>query len=210
MPARKPASPRKPAAPGREGILAAALPLFADAGFHGVSMRDVAAAAGVTPAALYYHFPDKEQLYLALIAHVYSDRIPPLIAQMAAGTDPWQRLENLVAGFVHLGVADPQLMRLGQWILLDTDPERSRLLAENVFRPLFTAITQLAGELGGGFDAQRLTVSVLGLVMFPFQSAVVTRHLRGFRAPAQRGEADALIAHAVRLLRGGIACGVAS
>jgi TetR/AcrR family transcriptional regulator len=207
MPARTPAPRKLPAAPGREGILAAALPLFAAAGFHGVSMREVAAAARVTPAALYYHFPDKEQLYLALIAHVYSDRIPPLIAQMAAGAEPWQRLENLVAGFVRLCVADPQLTRLGQWILLDTDPARSRLLAENVFRPLFAAITQLAQELGGGFDAQRLTASVIGLVMFPFQCAVVTRHLPGFPAPADAGEADALIAHIVKLLRGGVACG---
>lgn len=48
---------------GRDKILDASLPLFAAAGFQGVSMRDVASAVGSTPAALYYHFPDKEQLY---------------------------------------------------------------------------------------------------------------------------------------------------
>lgn len=204
MPRPRQSTPRP--APGRDGILEACLPLFAAAGFNGVSMRDVASAAKVTPAALYYHFPDKEQLYLALVAHVYNDRIPPLIAAMSTGDDPWKRLEGLVTGFVRMSAADPQLMRFGQWIMLDTDPERSRSLAEHVLRPLFDAITALAQQLGGDHDAHRLTLSVMGLLMFPFQCDAVTRHLPGFPAPAT--DADALAKHAMRLLRGGVACGV--
>jgi AcrR family transcriptional regulator len=43
----------------REEILGLSVPLFATRGFDGVSMRDIAAAVGVTPAALYYHFSDE-------------------------------------------------------------------------------------------------------------------------------------------------------
>jgi len=47
----------------RERILRAARDLYARRGFARVSMREVAAAAGVTKPALYYHFRDKESLF---------------------------------------------------------------------------------------------------------------------------------------------------
>lgn len=51
----------KPTVTSREHLLDVVLPLFAQAGFAGVSMREVAQALGVTAAALYYHFRDKEE-----------------------------------------------------------------------------------------------------------------------------------------------------
>jgi len=60
---------------GRARILAAASELFGAKGFSDVSMQDVAVAAGVTKAALYYHFADKSDLYttvaLARIASIH-------------------------------------------------------------------------------------------------------------------------------------------
>lgn len=41
--------------------------LFVASGYHGVSMREVAEAVGVTKPALYHHFSDKESLFLALL-----------------------------------------------------------------------------------------------------------------------------------------------
>lgn len=41
--------------------------LFGEKGYDGTSLRDIAEAAGLTKAALYYHFPDKERLYEAVI-----------------------------------------------------------------------------------------------------------------------------------------------
>jgi AcrR family transcriptional regulator len=49
--------------PGRkEDILDAALTLFAERGFHGASIPEIAAAAGIAPASLYRHVASKEQL----------------------------------------------------------------------------------------------------------------------------------------------------
>lgn len=188
---------------GRDKILDASMPLFAAAGFQGVSMRDVALAVGSTPAALYYHFPDKEQLYQALIARVFSGRLPPLIAQMAEEGVPEQRLEGLIRGLLGIFNAVPDLLRLAQWIMLDTDPARTRQLAENVFRPFLDAVTALAAELDDTFDPCRLGVSVIALVMFPAQSAGVMSHLPGFQH--LESDTDAQARHIVRLLHGGIA-----
>ncbi|TLD68449.1 TetR/AcrR family transcriptional regulator [Phragmitibacter flavus] len=50
----------------REGILRAALEVFAEKGFHGATTRALAEAAGVSEALLFRHFPSKEDLYGAL------------------------------------------------------------------------------------------------------------------------------------------------
>lgn len=41
--------------------------MFADYGYHGVSMEQLADAAGVSKPVLYQHFPSKRDLYLALL-----------------------------------------------------------------------------------------------------------------------------------------------
>ena len=51
----------------RAQLLAVARPLFGRAGFHGVSMDQVAREAGVTKPILYDHFVSKEELYVALL-----------------------------------------------------------------------------------------------------------------------------------------------
>jgi AcrR family transcriptional regulator len=65
-----PAPIRKARANGqqaREKILSEALVLFAEKGYAGTSVRDVAGAAGVNLAAIAYHFGDKEGLYRAAL-----------------------------------------------------------------------------------------------------------------------------------------------
>jgi len=51
----------------RQAILDAALALFADKGYFGTSLRDVAGAVGVRESALYNYFPGKEALFEALL-----------------------------------------------------------------------------------------------------------------------------------------------
>jgi AcrR family transcriptional regulator len=51
----------------RGQILSTAKNLFIQHGYHGLSMREIAESIGVTKAALYYHFKDKEELFLAIL-----------------------------------------------------------------------------------------------------------------------------------------------
>ena len=84
--------------PGTRGrILRAALALFSEYGFHGASIRQVAAQVGINPATLYAHYPSKEHILaeLVLIGHqeLYS-RLTDALA--TAGTDPAARLAALI------------------------------------------------------------------------------------------------------------------
>lgn len=59
-------------APGKSAakrgrILDAARALFAEGGLEGASLRAIAARAGYTPAALYFHFPSREAIYAELL-----------------------------------------------------------------------------------------------------------------------------------------------
>ena len=64
----EPVGPIASLEPGRRGeILDAALTVFADKGYSGGSMRDIAARVGVSEPALYRHFPGKEALFLTLV-----------------------------------------------------------------------------------------------------------------------------------------------
>jgi AcrR family transcriptional regulator len=57
----------------RPQILEAAKRLFIEKGYHGLAMRQIAETLGVSKAALYYHFKDKEELLLAILDSYLSE-----------------------------------------------------------------------------------------------------------------------------------------
>jgi AcrR family transcriptional regulator len=68
----------------RGQILSTAKNLFIQKGYHALSMREIAEAIGVTKAALYYHFKDKEELFLAIL-DLYLNETSAAIDQIIAG-----------------------------------------------------------------------------------------------------------------------------
>ena len=74
-------------------ILRAAVHLFSSRGFDATSIRDIASAAGVQPASVYYHFPSKDALLIAVVdeaAHMLAEHV----SAAPASDDPWQRLQS--------------------------------------------------------------------------------------------------------------------
>jgi AcrR family transcriptional regulator len=77
-------------------VLDAAAALFAERGYHGTSIRDIASAAGMTPAAIYSHFASKAGLLTA----VYEEGVGRIAAALDAaleGTPPQSRLQAACA-----------------------------------------------------------------------------------------------------------------
>jgi len=186
----------------RKEILGLSVPLFATVGFDGVSMRDIAAAVGVTPAALYHHFSDKEQLYLDAVGHAFEEKVGPLKSLLEGGEKPWDRLEAFVALFTRMLAREKDFRRLMQWVLLDSNEQRLQSLVDCVFRDLFSALHKLAGELAPVYDAHLLVVSMFGLVIYPFETQSVRRFLPGYQQ--QHEDPEAIARHVVSLLRNGL------
>lgn len=186
----------------RDAVLEHAMTLFAGAGFHGVSMRDIAAGVGVTPAALYHHFPDKEQLYLGAVAHAFEERMGPLKTLLDSDAPPWERLEAFVTQLAALLGSEREYLRLMQWVMLDDDGQRQHSLANTVFQDMFGGLCRLAVELAPERDPHLLTVSLIGLVVFPFEVLPVHRFMPGYRN--QLDNPQLIARQAIDLLRGGL------
>jgi AcrR family transcriptional regulator len=78
----------------RKQILDAALRLFSEKGFARTSVRDIARGAGITDAAIYYHFSSKRDLFEAL----FEERgITPALSQLEQATITQPALETLTA-----------------------------------------------------------------------------------------------------------------
>ena len=67
----------------RQEILATALELFLSQGYEATSLREIAERLEITKAALYYHFPAKEQLIVELTRHFLND-LADLLAKARA------------------------------------------------------------------------------------------------------------------------------
>ena len=90
----------------RSRLLAAAVEAFAARGFHGTTTRDIAAAAGMSPAALYVHHRSKEEL-LHQISRAGHEATLALVEEAVASSErPVEQLARLVEDFVrHHAVA---------------------------------------------------------------------------------------------------------
>lgn len=96
----------------REKILAAARTLFLEHGFEATSMRKIADAIDYTPAALYTHFADKNELVRALCGEDF-DRLSAAsqAAVRKAGSDPVEQLRAIGRAYVQFGLEHPHHYR---------------------------------------------------------------------------------------------------
>ena len=84
----------------RSRLLAAAVAAFAARGFHGTTTRDIAAAAGMSPAALYVHHRSKEELLHQISRSGHEATLALVEEAVASSAHPVEQLARLVEDFV--------------------------------------------------------------------------------------------------------------
>lgn len=110
----------------RDEILEIAVRLFAERGYHGVSMDDIGSAAGVTGPALYHHFRGKEAMLAAALTPVSESLLTGGRERVALYRhDPRAALESLVDFHVEFALANPAVIAL-HLHELDRLPEEPR------------------------------------------------------------------------------------
>lgn len=85
--------------------------LFVDRGYHGLSMREVVEAVGVSKAALYYHYRDKEDLFMAVLVSNL-DRIELVINEARQPLTTRQRIEQMVQSIFQHAPEQRAIIRL--------------------------------------------------------------------------------------------------
>jgi AcrR family transcriptional regulator len=83
----------------RSRLLEAAVTAFAEKGFHGTTTRDIAAAAGMSPAALYVHHRSKEELLHLISKEGHEDVLRIVREVIAVSDDPVDALGRVVHRF---------------------------------------------------------------------------------------------------------------
>jgi AcrR family transcriptional regulator len=104
--------PRGQGASRRGEILAAAKRLFAEEGYESATMRRIAAAVGVSGAALYVYFPDKEAILFAIAEETFAELLAALETSQRVSGDPLQRFRAGLMTYIAFGRARPDEYRL--------------------------------------------------------------------------------------------------
>ena len=176
----------------RPKVERAALELFAAKGFDGVSIAEIAAAAGVSQGALYRHHASKEDLAGALFCEAYLRTGAELDAICGARTSFGDRVAAMVAHVCALYDNDPALFRfmlLVQHDLLSRVGPEQRTPVTVIEAVVRDAV--MAGEIAS-IDAAAAAAAILGVVL---QTA--TFHVYGRLRGSLSGRAAALSAAAI-------------
>ena len=130
----------------RERILEEATALFVASGYRGISMREIASEVGMTKAALYYHFRDKEQLFVALLNHVL-DELAALIERCRAENSSHRaQIEAIIRQVMLLPLERRASLRLASQELANLDAITRQQFVERYHSQFIDRITAILAE----------------------------------------------------------------
>ncbi|MBK8174624.1 MAG: TetR/AcrR family transcriptional regulator [Rhodospirillales bacterium] len=96
----------------REEILAAAGEVFLAEGYENTTIRRIAARVGVTSAALYLYFSDKDAILLEICDHAFARLLDRFEQIRNDGDDPLTVLRRMMEAYVRFGLDHPDEYRL--------------------------------------------------------------------------------------------------
>ncbi|MEA2432174.1 MAG: hypothetical protein QOI19_2647 [Thermoleophilaceae bacterium] len=143
----------------REELLGAALRVFASRGYREAGVDEIAAAAGYSKGALYWHFSGKEDLLLTLLEERIDARTREMFALLGSGPPERDMSVEATREFDRrlTSERDAVLLERESWSLAIRDPELRARYAERE--------TELRGALAGALEARARHLGTPGLGM---------------------------------------------
>jgi AcrR family transcriptional regulator len=138
----------------RQRLLDAAVESFADKGFTGTTTRDIAARAGMSPAAVYVHHASKEDLLFAVSLAGHKDALAVIEQAYARSDDPVERIHNMVYDFTQWHALHSRVGRIVQYEFHALVPEHRKEIA--ALRKAIEACMRRA--LAEGIEAEVLQI----------------------------------------------------
>jgi AcrR family transcriptional regulator len=197
-------SPAEQAKPRKEEILEVATRLFAERGYEGTSMNDVAERVGMRKASLFYHFATKDALYEAVLDRLVASLQAALEAIYVSSGTYEDRLDAVTETVVTVLSSHPYAARLLLREAMDWGPViRGGQLLDRILLVLEAGAAWLrAGQEQGAFvegDPKQLVLSSIGLHFLPFALGQLVERYMGsdvFDATFVAGRMKALKAQA--------------
>ncbi len=168
----------------RSEILAAARRVFAHKGLEGTSVREVAEAANVNNAMIYYHFKDKSELYRAVLADSFDafDRIweHEIFKSTASARE---KIRKYVEEFIQFQHSNEELRRIMSMEFAACS-ENCKWIADNFFTHSYEKLTKImkagmkSGELKK-FDPAKAIPSLVGMIIHSFIMKPIAEYIIG-------------------------------
>ena len=183
-------------------IFKEAIPLFANKGFSGVSIRNVATAVGVSISTIYHHFPDKKALYLGSIEAAFKDKAEVLEEILKPEGTSEEQLSRFIYRFTKMMAEDKNFRLLLQRELLEADASRLAVLANHVFLVQFENLLKMAGRISPNSDSHMMAISIFSLVLYHLEASPIRQYLPGGRP--EHDEPEFIANHVFNLLINGV------
>ncbi len=182
----------------KKEILAKAIPLFAQSGYDGVSMRQIALVVGIKASSLYHHFPDKQTLYIEALRQKFTKYTDFISEAFGEEDSPKNRIRFLIRSLCIFTNEDNNLSRLMQREIMDGDEKRLQFIVDNVFGGFFKDVNELCLQLEPDSDPHLLTMSIIGLIAYHFQTTTLRPFLPGHKS--SHNDSEVIADHIFSLL----------
>ncbi len=172
----------------RERLLERAEILFAQRGYHAVSVREITAAAKCNMASVNYHFNNKKNLYLEVFRSRWVPREQLMYEAFEKSVDclevqtPELVIQALARAYLEVPLSDEEFRRHRQLIVreLNNPTEAFEIAADQTLRPLFKKLYGLLDSFAPeGVDEDNLSfdiLSIFGIILyFNYSRPMVTR-----------------------------------
>ena len=153
----------------REAILAEATQLFADNGFEGTSLNDIAAGVGIKRPSLLHHFASKDELYGEVFENMLSDWLERVESVIAAPGTGWDKFAEVISVGFDVFAENPAYVRLMRREALDGGG-RLGIDLVGVVEPLFsTAVAWMEAQMESGHfrhtDGRQVVVTAYAVLL---------------------------------------------
>ena len=115
-------------------ILDAAMESFANLGFAGARIDDIAKKAGVNKAMIYYRIGDKKRLYQEVLHDIFGSAVDDIARLIDQGESTEENLRKYVRGILAIVKKHPLFPRFMMWEMASGTPHMSEIIVSDMAR----------------------------------------------------------------------------